>query len=79
MKGVGQFHAPASVSKRKKSWYVLYRRLDISQSQGECFRTGENPTSLLGLKPRIFPPVAHTPYQLCCPVSKHSELVLLFV
>jgi hypothetical protein len=76
MNVIGQFHAPASLSHRKKAWYILYRRLDISQSEGGCFRTGENPMSLLGLKPWIFPPVAYTLCQLCCPVSKHSELVL---
>jgi len=32
--------------------------------------------SLLGLKPWIFPPIAYTKCQLCCPVSKHCELVL---
>jgi len=76
MKVTGKFHAPAPLSHRKKSWYILHRRLDISQSQGGCFRTGENPISLLRLKPRIFPPVAYTLCQLCCPVSKHSQLVL---
>jgi len=76
MKVTGQFHAPASLSHRKKSWYILYKRVDISQSQGGCFRPGENPMSLLGLKPSIFPPIAYTKCQLCCPVSKHCELVL---
>ena len=71
-----QFHAPASLSHRKKSRYILYKRVDISQSQGGCFRPGENPMSLQGLKPSIFPPIAYTKCQLCCPVSKHCELVL---
>jgi len=32
--------------------------------------------SLLGLKPWIFPSIAYTLCQLCCPVSKHCELFL---
>jgi len=32
--------------------------------------------SLIGLKPWIIPPVAYILYQICCPLSKHSELDL---
>jgi hypothetical protein len=76
MKVIGQFHAPASLSHRKKSWYILYKRVDISQSQGGCFRTGENPMSVLGLKPWIFPPIA---YKLSCLQTVWTGFIYLLI
>jgi hypothetical protein len=53
-----QLHAPAALPLRESPWYLLDKRLGVSQSR--CGRSGEdkNSQSLPGLEPQIIQPIA---------------------